>query len=213
MSEIEYRALCIKGSHGIDWQTEGETLLSLCKGRLIAEGSENLIGNAADLLEQLEGQNKLGIDHLAVLKELLRAIEKWALVDNIDIFEINRKNYLSMLEKVILKLDELNDLERLIRICTPYLEEGTCRVGGIESIRVLFKKLESNYRLGPANLGTLREILKKTEEDELLREVEEFEKKRKDENIRDRERKEAEERHQGKSSSLISLGLACVNYK
>lgn len=87
------------------------------------------------------------------------------------------------------------------------------RVGGIESIRVLFKKLESNYRLGPANLGTLREILKKTEEDELLREVEEFEKKRKDENIRDRERKEAEERHQGKSSSLISLGLACVNYK
>ena len=211
MSEIEYRALCIKVSHGIDWQTEGETLLSLCKGRLIAEGSENLIGNAADLLEQLEGQNKLGIDHLEVLKELVGAIEKWALVDKIEIFEINRKNYLSMLEKVILKLDELNDLERLIRICTPYLEEG--RVGGIESIRVLFEKLESNYRLGPANLGILREILKKTGEDELLREVEEFEKKRKEENSRDRERKEAEERRQGKSPSLISLGLACVNYK
>ena len=211
MSEIEYRALCIRVSRGIDWQTEGETLLSLCKGRLIAEGSENLIGNAADLLEQLEGQNKLGIDHLEVLKELLGAIEKWALVDKIYIFEINRENYLSMLEKVILKLDELNDLERLIRICTPYLEEG--RVGGIESIRVLFEKLESNYRLGPANLGILRKILKKTGEDELLREVEEFEKKRKEENSRDRERKEAEERRQGKSPSLISLGLACVNYK
>ena len=211
MSEIEYRALCIRVSRGIDWQTEGETLLSLCKGRLIAEGSENLIGNAADLLEQLEGQNKLGIDHLEVLKELLRAIEKWALVDKIDIFEINRENYLSMLKKVILKLDELNCLEQLIRICTPYLEEG--RVGGIESIRVLFEKLESNYRLGPANLGILREILKKTGEDELLREVEEFEKKRKDENSRDRKRKEAEERRQGKSPSLISLGLACVNYK
>ena len=211
MSEIEYRALCIRVSRGIDWQTEGETLLSLCKGRLIAEGSENLIGNAADLLEQLEGQNKLGIDHLEVLKELLSAIEKWALVDKIYIFEINRENYHFMLEKVILKLDELNDLERLIRICTPYLEEG--RVGGIESIRVLFEKLESNYRLGPANLGILRKILKKTGEDELLREVEEFEKKRKEENSRDRERKEAEERRQGKSPSLISLGLACVNYK
>ena len=211
MSEIEYRALCIKVSHGIDWQTEGETLLSLCKGRLIAEGSENLIGNAADLLEQLEGQNKLGIDHLAVLKELLGAIEKWALVDNIDIFEINRKNYLSMLEKVILKLDELNCLEQLIRICTPYLEEG--RVGGIESIRVLFKKLESNDRLGPANLEILKKILKEMREEELLREVEEFEKKRKDENIRDRQRKEAEEQRRGKSPSLISLGLACVNYK
>ena len=211
MSEIEYRALCIKVSRGIDWQTEGETLLSLCKGRLIAEGSENLIGNAADLLEQLEGQNKLGIDHLEVLKELLGAIEKWALVDKIDIFVINRKNYLSMLEKVILKLDELNRLEQVIRICTPYLEEG--RVGGIESIRVLFKELESNDRLGPANLGILKEILKKMREDELLREVEEFEKKRKDENIRDRQRKEAEEQRQGKSPSLISLGLACVNYK
>ena len=211
MSEIEYRALCIRVSRGIDWQTEGETLLSLCKGRLIAEGSENLIGNAADLLEQLEGQNKLGIDHLEVLKELLGAIEKWALVDNIDIFEINRKNYLSMLEKVILKLDELNCLEQLIRICTPYLEEG--RVGGIESIRVLFKKLESNDRLGPANLGILKEFLKEMREDELLREVEEFEKKRKDENIRDRQRKEAEEQRRGKSPSLISLGLACVNYK
>ena len=211
MSEIEYRALCIRVSRGIDWQTEGETLLSLCKGRLIAEGSENLIGNAADLLEQLEGQNKLGIDHLEVLKELLGAIEKWALVDNIDIFEINRKNYLSMLEKVILKLDELNCLEQLIRICTPYLEEG--RVGGIESIRALFKELESNDRLGPANLGILKKILKKMREEELLREVEEFEKKRKDENIRDRQRKEAEEQRRGKSPSLISLGLACVNYK
>lgn len=211
MSEIEYRALCIRVSRGIDWQTEGETLLSLCKGRLIAEGSENLIGNAADLLEQLEGQNKLGIDHLEVLKELLGAIEKWALVDNIDIFEINRKNYLSMLEKVILKLDELNCLEQLIRICTPYLEEG--RVGGIESIRVLFKKLESNDRLGPANLEILKKILKEMREEELLREVEEFEKKRKDENIRDRQRKEAEEQRRGKSPSLISLGLACVNYK
>lgn len=211
MSEIEYRALCIRVSRGIDWQTEGETLLSLCKGRLIAEGSENLIGNAADLLEQLEGQNKLGIDHLEVLKELLGAIEKWALVDNIDIFEINRKNYLSMLEKVILKLDELNCLEQLIRICTPYLEEG--RVGGIESIRALFKELESNDRLGPANLGILKKILKKKREEELLREVEEFEKKRKDENIRDRQRKEAEEQRRGKSPSLISLGLACVNYK
>ena len=211
MSEIEYRALCIRVSRGIDWQTEGETLLSLCKGRLIAEGSENLIGNAADLLEQLEGQNKLGIDHLEVLKELLGAIEKWALVDKIDIFEINRKNYLSMLEKVILKLDELNCLEQLIRICTPYLEEG--RVGGIESIRVLFKKLESNDRLGPANLEILKKILKEMREEELLREVEEFEKKRKDENIRDRQRKEAEEQRRGKSPSLISLGLACVNYK
>ena len=208
MSKIEYRTLRCKVSQGIDWQTEGETLLSICEG-LIAEGSENNIGDAATLLKELEIQNNLGIDHLEVLKELLRGIEKWALVDKIEIFEIKRKNYLCMLEKIILKLDELNDLRRLINVCTPYLEED--RVGRIESTRVLFKKLESNYRLGPANLRILKEILKETGEDELLREVEEFEKKRKDEDIRDRQRKEAEERSQGESPSLISLGLACVN--
>ena len=86
-------------------------------------------------------------------------------------------------------------------------------MGRIESIRFLFKKLESNCRLGPANLGILKEILKEMREDELLREVEEFEKQRKDEKIRDRRRKEAEERRQGENPSLISLGLACVNYE
>ena len=178
---------------------------------MIAEGSENLIGNAADLLEQLEGQSKLGIDHLEVLKELLDGMKKCALVDKIEIFEIKRKNYLCMSEKVIRKLDELNCLERLIRICTPYLEEGI--VDRIENIRFLFKKLESNCRLGPANLGILKEILKEMREDELLREVKEFEKQRKDEKIRDRRSKEAEERRQGENPSLISLGLACVNYE
>ena len=208
MSEIEYRTLRFEVSQGIDWQTEGEKLLSLCEG-FIAEGSENNVRNAATLLKELEIKNKLGIDHLEVLKELMNGIGKWALIDQIEIFEIKRKNYISMLEKMILKFDELNDLERLINICTPYLTED--RVGGIESIRILFEKLESNNRLGPACLGILKEILKETGEDELLWEVEEFEKKRKDENIRDRQRKEAEERSQGESRSLISSELACVD--
>ena len=208
MSEIEYRTLRFEVSQGIDWQTEGEKLLSLCEG-FIAEGSENNVRNAATLLKELEIKNKLGIDHLEVLKELMNGIGKWALIDQIEIFEIKRKNYISMLEKIILKFDELNDLERLINICTPYLTED--RVGGIESIRILFEKLESNNRLGPACLGILKEILKETGEDELLWEVEEFEKKRKDENIRDRQRKEAEERSQGESRSLISSELACVD--
>ena len=208
MSEIEYRTLRFEVSQGIDWQTEGEKLLSLCEG-FIAEGSENNVRNAATLLKELEIKNKLGIDHLEVLKELMNGIGKWALIDQIEILEIKRKNYISMLEKIILKFDELNDLERLINICTPYLTED--RVGGIESIRILFEKLESNNRLGPACLGILKEILKETGEDELLWEVEEFEKKRKDENIRDRQRKEAEERSQGESRSLISSELACVD--
>lgn len=208
MSKIEYRTLHCKVSQGIDWQTEGETLLSLC-GDLIAEGSENNIGNIAALLKELEIQSNLGIDHLEHLKELLRRVKKWALVDEIESFETKRKNYHCMLEKVIHKLDELNDLERLINFCTPHLAED--REGEIESIRVLFEKLESKNLLGPACLGILKKILKETGEDELLWEVDEFEKKRKDEDIRDRRRMEAEERSQGESPSLLSLGLACVN--
>ena len=208
MSKIEYRTLHSKVSQGIDWQTEGETLLSLC-GDLIAEGSENNIGNVAALLKELEIQSNLGIDHLEHLKELLRRVKKWALVDEIESFETKRKNYHCMLEKVIHQLDKLNDLERLINFCTPHLAEY--REGEIESIRVLFEKLESKNRLGPACLGILKKFLKETGEDELLWEVDEFEKKRKDEDIRDRQRMEAEERSQGESPSLLSLGLACVN--
>ena len=157
MSKIEYRTLHSKVSQGIDWQTEGETLLSLC-GDLIAEGSENNIGNVAALLKELEIQSNLGIDHLEHLKELLRRVKKWALVDEIESFETKRKNYHCMLEKVIHKLDELNDLERLINFCTPHLAED--REGEIESIRVLFEKLESKNRLGPACLGILKKSFK-----------------------------------------------------
>lgn len=71
-----------------------------------------------------------------------------------------------------------------MNVCIFYLEED--RVGRIESICVLFKKFESNYCLGFVNFGILREILKKMGEDEFLWEVEEFEKKWKDEDIRDR---------------------------
>ncbi|PFX20638.1 uncharacterized protein LOC111336627 [Stylophora pistillata] len=205
MSNIEYRTLRCRVSQGIDWQTEGDTLLTLCEG-LIAEGSEYNIGDAAALLRELEIQNNLGIDHLEVLKELLRGIEKWALIDKIVSFENKRKNYQRMLEKIICKLDELNDLERLINVSVPYLAED--RLGGIESVRVLFKELESKNRLGPAYLGILKKILEETGEDELLWEVNEFEKKRKDEDITDRQRKEAEERNQARAAAVYAVPRA-----
>ena len=59
MSKIEYRTLHSKVSQGIDWQTEGETLLSLC-GDLIAEGSENNIGNVAALLKDVALRDATG---------------------------------------------------------------------------------------------------------------------------------------------------------
>lgn len=196
MSAIEYRALRCEVSQGIDWQIEGETLLSLCEG-LIAEANQNNIENAASLLKELEKQNNLGIDHLEVLKELLRGIKKWALIDTVEKFKIKRENYNSLLEKVIRKLDELNDVKRLKAVCGPHLAED--RVCRIDSVRALFKELEIKNRLGAGCLGILKKILTETGEDDLLNEVEDFEKERKDEDTRDRQRMEADKRNQGES--------------
>ena len=195
MSFIEYRALLRKVNQGFDWPNESETLLSLCDG-LIAEASADNIVNAASLLKELEKQDLLGIDHLDILKALLRGMEKWTLIDVLKKFEIKRENYNSLLEKVILKLDELNDLTRLIKICRSILltEDGISR---IDNVRALFKQLESKKRLGADCLRILKKILIETEEEDLLNEVNEFEKKREDEDTRDRQRMESEERNEG----------------
>ena len=194
MSFIEYRALLRKVNQGFDWPNEGETLLSLCDG-LISEASADNVVNAASLLKELEKQDLLGIDHLDILKALLRGMEKWTLIDVIKKFEIKRENYNSLLEKVILKLDELNDLTRLIKICKSILtEDGISR---IDNVRALFKQLESKKRLGADCLRILKKILIETEQEDLLNEVNEFEKKREDEDTRDRQRMESEERNEG----------------
>lgn len=197
MSSIEYRVLLnCKLSQGIDWLTEGTTLLSLCEAEgLIAADSVNNIENVPSLFTELEQQNNLGIDNLDTLKELLRGIEKWALIDAVDKFEIKRENYISLLEKVILKLEELNDPNRLVAICRPYLAEDT--FNRINSVRALFKELQSNNRLGANRLKILKQILTETGKEDLKKEVENFEQKRKDEDRRDRQRMESEERNQG----------------
>lgn len=68
--------------------------------------------------------------------------------------------------------DELNDLERLISICSGKIT--VARQGNIHDVRSLFNELESNDWLGIYCLDTLKEILAQTEKIDLLKEVEEF---------------------------------------
>ena len=201
MSLIEYSALLHrKVNQGINWLNDGETLLLICEGRgLIAEGSENNIYDASSLFKELEKQNNLGIDHLDVLKALLRVMQKWTLIDEVEKFQVRRENYVSLLEKIILKLRE-HDLRRLIEICGQHLAAD--REGHISDVSALFKELESKNRLGADCLRILKKILKETGEEDLLKEVEDFERKIKDEDIADRQRTEAEERREGKSGHL-----------
>ena len=64
-------------------------------------------------------------------------------------------------------------MERLLSICGPKITEA--RQSSILNVRSLFKELESNDWLGIDCLDTLKEILNQTNENNLLKEVEEFE--------------------------------------
>ena len=56
-------------------------------------------------------------------------------------FENKRKEYNVLLEEIIRVLDELNDLERLISVCSGKLSEES--EGLIEDVRSLFKELKT----------------------------------------------------------------------
>lgn len=86
---------------------------------------------------------------------------------------LKERNTMSLLERVIQFLNGLNDLERLLSNCGPKITEE--RQSSILNVRSLFKELESNDWLGIDCLDTLREILNQTNENNLLKEVEEFE--------------------------------------
>lgn len=195
MSSIEYRGLLCKVGKGIDWLNDAETLLSLCEG-LIATSSENNIQNVASLFKELEKQDNLGIDHLDVLKAILRHIEKWSLIDEVEKFQARRENYVSLIEKIVLKLGEY-DVRRLVEICGQHLALDT--EGHINDVRTLFNELESKNRLGADCLRTLKKILKETEEEDLLKDVEDFERKRKDEETTDRQKMESDRKRDGES--------------
>ena len=197
MSSIEYRILLHRVSHCISWLNEGETLLSVSLGDgLIAAGSENNIQDVNSLFKELERQNNIGIDHLDVLKALLKGIRKWPLIDEVENFQVRRESYVLLLEKIVLKLGEY-DVGRLIEICEQHLALDT--EGRINDVRTLFKELESKNRLGADCLRILKKILKETEEEDLLKELEDFERKRKDEETTDRQRMESAERREGES--------------
>ena len=149
----------------------GEQLLVICRGKLPARNEENI--PTFSLFKELEEKGFLSPDRLNVLKAMLTGVEEWALLEEDEKFEAKRKEYNDLLERVIQVLDGLNDLERLLSICGRKITEA--RRSSILNVRLLFKELESNDWLGIDCLDTLKEILNQTNENNLLKAVEEFE--------------------------------------
>ena len=172
MSATEYNNLLYAICRKLDELNALDQLLSMCRGKL-APGSEGDIRNTRSLCDKLEENNKLGIDRLQLMKRLLRGVEDWALLEKVEKFECKRKEYKALLEKVISSLDALDDLERLIAIC-----RGSVREGNIEDVRSLFRELENQENLEIDYLDVVKNILAETESNELLKELEEFEERR-----------------------------------
>ena len=171
MSAIEYNNLLRQICQRLDNINAGKQLLVICRGKLAARNEESI--PTMSLFLELEEKGFLSPDRLTVLKAILKGVEEWAFLKNVEKFECKRKEYNNLLEQIIRELDELNDLERLISICRGNITEG--RRASIHDVRSLFKELESKDCLGIDCLEIVKEILTQTEKTDLLKEVKEFE--------------------------------------
>jgi len=123
------------------------------------------------------------------MKDLLKGFREWSIVGKVEKFESKRKEYVDLLEQIIRVLDELSDLERLISICRGKIPEES--EANINDVRSLFQVLENHSCLRIDRLGILKEILIEFDREDLLKEVDDFKKRRCD--------YEKEERRKGKS--------------
>ena len=144
MSAIEYSYLLIEISEKLDELSPIHRLLFTCR-TFLTPGSEGNIQDTLSLFKELEEQQNLGIDNLVVIKELLKGVREWSLFGKVKRFENKRKEYNALLEEIIRVLDELNDLERLISVCSGKLSEES--EGLIEDVRSLFKELKTRIFL------------------------------------------------------------------
>lgn len=192
MSVVEYRNLLFEVSEELCW-FERERFLFICR-IFLPDGCENDIPDALSLLIKLEEGNHLGIDYLDVLKDLLKMRAKWNTLQIVENFEIKRRKYKVLLKHVSRVLDECNQLERLISICEGNLPYGReIRKADIKDVYTLFTKLEECNSLGFGRLDIVKTIVIELEKPDLLKLVEEFEKKRGEEEHAEREKNKLEE--------------------
>ena len=175
MSEIEYNNLLFEISRKLDELDARKQLLIMCRGK-VATRSEDSIQDVFSLFEELEQKGFLGLDRLGILKDMLKGVKEWVLFGKVKKFESKRKEYIGLLEQIIRVLDELNDLERLMSICRGKITEASG--ASIHDARSLFQELENHNCLGIDCLDILKEILTQTEQNDLLKELEELEERR-----------------------------------
>ena len=89
MSEIEYSDLLFEISEKIDVNLV-RRLVFMCR-KEITKGNASNIHDVLALFEELERHNRLGIDRLDTLKEMLTQLKKRSLLKKVEDFENKRK--------------------------------------------------------------------------------------------------------------------------
>ena len=178
MSYVEYYSLLCEISQLIDRLNQRELLFLICERR-VASGAQD-IPDAMSLFQKLQDRNRLGIDQVDLWKDLLKEIGEWSLFQKVRKFEEKRKEYKELLKQISRALDESNQLQRLIAVCAERetLEENE---RNSQTARILFKKLERRGLFEFGRLDFLKEILSEIERQDLVKKVQDFEKRRLDE--------------------------------
>ena len=178
MSYVEYNQLLFEISQRLDLLNQHGQLLFMCRG-CVASRPED-IPDALSLFRELEDRNKLAIDRVELWKELLKAVGEWPLFDKVRKFEEKRKEYQELLEQISRALDESNQLQQLIAVCTERvtLEDNE---RNSQTARILFEKLEGRELFEFGRLKFLKEILSRIQRRDLVKEVQDFETRRIDE--------------------------------
>ena len=185
MSKAEYKSLLFRISKRLDEINALEHILFICEEKLGPQTGQD-IHNTLSLLRKLEECGSLGVDYLHVVKDLLRAVKEWGLREEIDKFESTRREYKELVARVVSMLEELNDLERLMSIVARVRRIPEERKNEIHDVRSLVQVLEEMNFLGIDCLEILREILTELNDDELLTETTEFQKRRIEEETHER---------------------------
>ena len=178
MSYVEYNQLLFEISQRLDLLNQHGQLLFMCRGRVASRPED--IPDALSLFRELEEHNNLAIDRVELLKELLKGFGEWSLFQRVRRFEYKRKEYKELLEQISRALDESNQLQQLIAVCTEReaLEENERNT---QIVRSLFKKLERRGVFEFGRLDFLKGILSGIERQDLVKKVQDFEKRRIDE--------------------------------
>ena len=168
MSVVGYfklKHLCTKE---INWESESELLILTYK-EFTSCNSEDEITDVNSFLAKLEEGSLLGIDRLDVLKDLLKEMSKWGLLEVVNEFEKKRKDFKQFLEKISRALNESNELQRLILICQRQNLIAREREEHIPNVSALFTELEKKNDLGIGNLSILRTMATEVEKPDLCR--------------------------------------------